>query len=52
MRGFKTFTAVEINRSQGTTGQPAWQEGYQDRVIRSEAELEKFRYYIETNPLR
>ena len=29
-----------------------WQRGYHDRIVRGERELEAFREYIETNPLR
>jgi len=48
----KGLSAREINHLRGTIGQPVWQERYHERVIRSERELEKFRQYIESNPLR
>jgi REP element-mobilizing transposase RayT len=33
-------------------GEPLWQRGYHDRVIRSERELEELRRYIAENPVR
>jgi putative transposase len=50
--GFKTFTAIEINRLLSTSGSPVWQRGYAERIIRNESELEKFRNYVMTNALR
>lgn len=51
LQSFKSKSAVLINRQAGTSG-PVWQQGCMERVIRNDAELEKFRYYIETNPQR
>ncbi len=52
IRGWKSFSALEINKLYATTGQPVWQRGFIDRIIRSDDELDKFRGYIQTNPLR
>jgi putative transposase len=52
MQTLKRRSALGINRMRGSTGTPVWQAGYHDRIIRSEAELEKYRGYIQTNPLR
>jgi len=52
VQGFKGMSARRINSMQGTRGSAFWQPGYIDRVIRNEKELEKYRYYIETNSLR
>lgn len=52
MRGFKTLSAKRINQARNTPGAPVWQRGFHDRIVRSEAELDKFRAYIQTNPLR
>jgi len=52
VQAFKGMSARKINRVFGTPGQAVWQRGYNDRVIRSERELEKFRQYTLTNPLR
>ncbi len=35
----------------GRTG-PLWQRNYYERVVRSEAELDAMRKYIDENPLR
>ena len=54
---FKTMTTNEYirgvkdsawSRFDGTL----WQRGYYERVVRDEAELEKFREYVFSNPLR
>jgi putative transposase len=52
IRGLKSMSARKINQVLKRSGAPVWQRGYHDRIIRSDAELEKYRYYIETNPLR
>ena len=52
MQFFKGNSARRINKLRKTTGLSVWQEGYKDRVIRDDQELEKFRYYIITNPQR
>jgi hypothetical protein len=52
MQLLKGRSSIAINRLLGRKGIPVWQQSYQDRVIRNDQELEKFRYYIETNPMR
>jgi len=52
MHWLKGVSSRRINAAMGTSGKPVWQVGYTDRVIRSERELEKFRQYTLTNPLR
>ena len=51
-RAFKTFSARRINALRGTPGQRLWQRSYHDRIVRNEAELNRLRKYIATNPLR
>ena len=48
----KAASAREINRVRGTTGAHLWQRGYYDHVIRDDADLDRVRSYIATNPLR
>jgi putative transposase len=48
----KGTSSRSINQSLERQGNSIWQRGYYDRVIRSERELEKFRNYLQTNPLR
>lgn len=50
IRGFKTFSARQINRFRQTRGIPVWQRNYYDRIVRDRAALERIRTYIITNP--
>jgi REP element-mobilizing transposase RayT len=52
MQALKRRSALQINRLRDSPGQRVWQEGYVDRIIRNERELEKYRSYTLTNPLR
>jgi putative transposase len=52
VRGFKATTARQINLLRGTPGQPVWQRGYLEHVIRHEAELTRVRGHIAGNPGR
>lgn len=54
---FKTMTTNDYIRGVKENGwqrfnKRLWQRNYWERVIRSEAELYKFRDYIKTNPIR
>ena len=49
---FKSYSARRINERLNRVGIPIWQTSFYDRIIRDENELEKFRKYIRTNPLR
>jgi len=51
-RGFKTFSARQINRFQRTPKIPFWQRNYYDHIIRDNASLERIRWYIQANPER
>ena len=48
----KGLSACEINASLGCTGQPFWQDESFDHWIRSSAEFDRVRRYIEWNPVR
>ena len=48
----KATSAREINRLRGTTGTHLWQRGYHEHVIRDDADLDRIRNYIATNPIR
>jgi putative transposase len=50
IRGFKTFSARRINRLYGRAGEPVWQRGFHDRVIRDDRELQAVRAYVADNP--
>lgn len=50
VRGFKTFSARKINEFLNKKGQPIWQPGFIDRIIRNEREYENIKTYILNNP--
>jgi len=49
LQAIKSFTAYEINRSEGTTGQ-VWENESFDRMIRGDTDLEEKFHYICRNP--
>ncbi len=49
--GFKAaVSAAAAKQVDSTISRPIWQRGFHDRIIRSEAELRRFREYIANNP--
>jgi REP element-mobilizing transposase RayT len=50
IRGFKTFSARQVNRMRQSPGLPIWQRSYHDRIVRDDIALENIRQYIQTNP--
>jgi REP element-mobilizing transposase RayT len=48
----KGFTAHEANRMLGRVGQSFWQDESYDHLVRSDAEFERIREYIESNPVK
>ncbi len=51
IRVFKAATSSHIRRSEGKPWF-AWQDGYYDSIIRTEAALQQIRQYILANPMR
>jgi putative transposase len=51
IRGFKTYSARQVNEIRGVTGAPVWQRNYYERIIRNERELLSVTRYIVENPL-
>ncbi|MDQ3023317.1 MAG: Mur ligase family protein, partial [bacterium] len=49
VKSWKAVSAAQINKAEETMGQ-VWQDGYFDRIIRSEEELFEKLQYIENNP--
>ena len=47
---FKMRTAKYLNHSRNTPGCAVWQRSYHDRIIRTEDELNRIRFYIRNNP--
>jgi putative transposase len=52
VRALKSFSARRINEARGTQGQPFWQRGFYDHIVRVENDLEQIRQYILENPQR
>jgi REP element-mobilizing transposase RayT len=57
MERFKSLTTYRYGQGVRNDGWPPyrgrlWQRDYYERVIRNEAELTRFRNYIEVNPAR
>lgn len=48
----KMVSAKRINEIHGTPGQPLWQRGYYENIVRNEHDLERIRRYIANNPRR
>ncbi len=51
VRALKTFSSRKINQISKNTGQPIWQRGYYEHVIRTDESIERIREYIVNNPL-
>jgi putative transposase len=51
VRALKTFSARKINQMSKKTGQPIWQRGYYEHVIRTDASIGRIREYIVNNHL-
>jgi REP element-mobilizing transposase RayT len=49
---FKHQSSKRINNVRDTPGIRLWQRNYYDHVIRDDADLDRIREYIATNPLR
>ena len=52
LRAFKTFSARRLNALRNLSGEPVWQRGYYEHVIRSPDSLARVREYIAANPAR
>jgi putative transposase len=48
----KGFSAYRINELLARHGQPFWQDESYDHLVRSEAEFDRIRSYIEDNPVK
>jgi REP element-mobilizing transposase RayT len=49
---YKSAVTRGINTLRKTHGEAVWQENYYEHIVRSEAELNRIREYIATNPMR
>lgn len=49
--GLKGVTARDANRILGRTGRPFWQDESFDHWVRTPAEFNRIRVYIESNPV-
>jgi REP element-mobilizing transposase RayT len=50
VRSFKSAVTKAVNERRGTPGDALWRRNYYERIIRSEAELQRIREYIANNP--
>ena len=50
IRGFKTFSARQVNKVRHVSGVPLWQRNYYERIVRNESELSNIKKYILNNP--
>jgi putative transposase len=51
LRGFKTFSARQINQIRRVSKVPVWQRNYYEHIIRNEESLARIRNYIDNNPM-
>ncbi len=49
---YKTAVTTRINHLRRTSGTKVWQQGYYDRIIRNDRELQATRQYVVNNPAR
>jgi REP-associated tyrosine transposase len=52
VRALKTFSARRINKLRNQPGNPVWQRGYHEHVVRNDMALDQIRRYIANNPAR
>jgi REP element-mobilizing transposase RayT len=52
IQNFKSYSTRHINTLCDTPGLPVWQRNYYDHIIRNDADLDRIRHYIVTNPLQ
>jgi len=52
VRGFKAACTSRARKAKLAVEFPIWQAGFYDRIIRDDAELQKFRRYIVNNPIQ
>jgi len=50
VRGFKSFSARQINELRQERDIPVWQRNYYEHIIRDDVEHERIHRYIESNP--
>jgi putative transposase len=52
VRGFKSISAIAVNKSLGRSGVPFWQRNYYEHIVQDDLELQRVREYILWNPAR
>jgi REP element-mobilizing transposase RayT len=52
VRAFKSGATKRINEHRATPGATVWQRNYYEHIIRNDADLDRLREYIATNPAR
>ncbi len=51
VRAYKSAVAFSINDLRGTRGVSVWQSNYYEHIIRDDADRQRIRRYIESNPI-
>ena len=52
LKNIKGFTAREINKNEGNTGEKLWLKESYDRIIRDDKEMENYLEYIDFNAIK
>ncbi len=52
IRAFKSYSARGVNKTCNTSGNPLWQRGYYEHIIRNDEDLYQHRSYVANNPLK
>lgn len=52
VRGFKSFSAAEINILRNAKGASLWRRSFHDHILRTHRDIENVREYIRLNPLK
>jgi len=52
VRLFKARVTTQINTMRNSPGNPVWQRGYHEHIVRDEKELQEIREYIANNALK
>ena len=52
MGRYKAYSSATVNRQESCVGTPLWQEGFYDKRMRNEQQLEATAFYIEDNAVR
>ncbi|TND02870.1 MAG: transposase [Bacteroidetes bacterium] len=52
LKSFKSFSAQEVNVLLGRQGNRLWQRNYYDRILKTQKDVERIRWYSRQNPAK